>query len=429
MYIKRILALILALVVGQFNCCLAAEVEIVKSYYLLKYEYQDFVVPLSHAGATDKEITAFFGDVEEYLERVPDINRENFESNFKGALLDVAMYREHRNLSAVIFQCYGDDIDQYLETGIIPKKFESVYQALLEALFGNGFEDKSELAIKYEEYKLILDNSLSDYTSSTANEFEEAMNQALTILKKKGAGASEISQAKELIENAYSNLEEKPKENNSGGGNSGGGSGGAPGVMPQIPTTPGTENTQDKNALFKDLNESHWSYPAVKSLTENNVINGFSDNTFKPEKLVTREEFAKMICMAFKLQNTDKVTVYKDAEENAWYNEYLQCITNNEIMNGIGGELFGIGKTFTRQDLAVVSYRIIDKGIVTKIYDADTQYIPFDDLKHASDYAKQAISEMQKLGVINGIGNNLFAPFSGVTRAQAAQIIYSLLSE
>lgn len=423
MRIKQILALILALAVGQL-CCLAAEVEIVKSYYLLKYEYQDFINPLTNAGAKDSDIILFFQDVEKYLSKEAEINRENFEPKFKDALLDVAMYREHRRLSPIIFQCYGDDIEEYQNTGVIPKKFENVYAALLDALFGNGFEDKTELAVRYEEYKPLYDSGLSEYTQSTAQSFKDAMEKALSVLSKKNPDASEISDAKTLIEDAYSSLRKKPKEESSGGF---GGGGGAPSVKEEATVVPPEEVTKEDTAFFTDLNENHWSYNAVKALTERKVINGFEDNTFRPEKLVTREEFAKMICTAFDLKEGTGKTVYTDALENAWYNTYLQCITDSGIMQGIGNGKFGIGNTFTRQDLAVVAYRLIDKGIVTKIYDANAEYTPFDDINSASEYAVEAISTMHKMGVINGVGNNLYSPFSGVTRAQAAQIIYSLL--
>ena len=223
MYIKRILALILALVVQQYTYCCAADVEIVRSYYLLKYEYQDFVTPLLYAGATEKEIVEFFKDVEAYLANIEDINRENFEGHFKRALLGVSGEREHVNLSATIFQCYGDDIEEYTETNVIPEKFQSVYEALLEVLFGNGFDNKAELAVNYENCKKIYDTGLSEYTDTTVAALKSALDEALEVLKNTDASAEEIASAQENLNTAYNGLKKKPTGGN-GNSNTGNGS-------------------------------------------------------------------------------------------------------------------------------------------------------------------------------------------------------------
>ena len=45
-----------------------------------------------------------------------------------------------------------------------------------------------------------------------------------------------------------------------------------------------------------------------------------------------------------------------------------------------------------------------------------------------SNWAKESIFVMQKSGIINGVSLNEFAPGDNATRAQAAKIIYELLS-
>ena len=128
------------------------------------------------------------------------------------------------------------------------------------------------------------------------------------------------------------------------------------------------------------------------------------------------------------MKNSSKVTEYKDAVSGAWYNEYIQTITNNNVMNGIGNSQFGIGKTLSRQDLAVIVYRMINNGITNRKYEEDTKSEQFVDMNEAAGYAIEAITSIQRLGIINGVGEGKFAPRKGVTRAEAAKIIYNLLS-
>lgn len=46
---------------------------------------------------------------------------------------------------------------------------------------------------------------------------------------------------------------------------------------------------------FDDLPKSHWAYETIMQLSDENVIDGFDNNTFEPEEKVTREQFIKLL--------------------------------------------------------------------------------------------------------------------------------------
>ncbi len=438
--LKKILALILAITVQQFVYCCAADVAITKSYYILKYEYEDFLYPLSAAGASEQELLNFFADVETELKKVPDISKENFEKEMKNAVITVSTFRAHRNVASIIYSCYGNEIDEYLDTNIIPDKLTGVYDALVRTIFGENAADKSELVMAYEKYKKISSSELSKYTDETVNAFNESLKNALIVLKEKDANSDSVAKAKTDIDDAYNALKLKPTD--SGGSSGGGGGGGGndnktPDTSDKndqkpVENTDKTDNTNKDNdtgkkTVFSDLPESHWSYKAVSELVDKKVINGFDDSTFRPDTLVTREEFAKMICAAFNLKRVGKNTVYSDADSNEWYYEYIQIITENNVMQGKGDGTFGIGETLSRQDLAVMAKRLVDNNYLNKSYSETDNYTPFSDMNEADDYAKASIEYIKKRGIINGVGDNKYAPKNGVTRAEAAQLIYSLI--
>lgn len=91
-------------------------------------------------------------------------------------------------------------------------------------------------------------------------------------------------------------------------------------------------------------------------------------------------------------------------------------------MNGIDDNLFGVGMPITRQDMCTIIYRAIktDNIKVTELY-SDIQ---FEDT--ASDYAQEAIRQLFRYGMVNGVGNNRFDPTGEVTRAMAAKVLYQL---
>jgi hypothetical protein len=64
--------------------------------------------------------------------------------------------------------------------------------------------------------------------------------------------------------------------------------------------------------------------------------------------------------------------------------------------------------------------KLLDDKSIVEEYD-------FNDLNEASNFSKNAILYAKHLGIINGIGNNLFAPKSCSKREEAAKMIYILL--
>ena len=63
-----------------------------------------------------------------------------------------------------------------------------------------------------------------------------------------------------------------------------------------------------------------------------------------------------------------------------------------------------------------------DKGIA----DIDTSK-HFNDEDSISLYARDAVNVLAELGIINGVGDNTFAPKQDSNRAMAAQMIYNCL--
>src|SRR5690606_21434061 len=46
---------------------------------------------------------------------------------------------------------------------------------------------------------------------------------------------------------------------------------------------------------FKDVSENYWAYPAIKELTDEQIILGYTDGSFKPHAAVTRAQSAMFI--------------------------------------------------------------------------------------------------------------------------------------
>ncbi len=86
----------------------------------------------------------------------------------------------------------------------------------------------------------------------------------------------------------------------------------------------------DKKLNFNDVKDEQFK-SQLETLVSYGVINGYGDNTFKPNNFLTRAEFVKMLSKIFGRAKTWKGTVsFKDVPKSFWAYDY--------IMNAVNGE-------------------------------------------------------------------------------------------
>lgn len=159
---------------------------------------------------------------------------------------------------------------------------------------------------------------------------------------------------------------------------------------------------------FTDVKEGTWYYNDVMKAKKNNIINGYEDNTFKPNNKVKKIEAVKIA-----LESRGSFEIYGIKEKN-WYDKYL--IRGN----GLGIELKeeDINDFATRQDVAEyivrANYNQLDDNldsIKDEVYDTDNKYI----------------LQLFKKGVIKGSekidGKTKTNPNNSVTRAEIAAMV------
>ncbi len=176
---------------------------------------------------------------------------------------------------------------------------------------------------------------------------------------------------------------------------------------------------------FTDVGKEHAAYEAVMDLVERGVINGKTKTKFFPEDSLKREELAKIVVKAFKLE-TKKGPVFTDVPSGVWYEEYARGVASSGLMTGISETKFGSGLNLTRQDLAVIIKRFLDNGSWTAVTDAS---LTFGDEGEISDYAKDAVKILCASNVMSTREGNLFKPKAFATRAETAIAIYKALSK
>lgn len=177
---------------------------------------------------------------------------------------------------------------------------------------------------------------------------------------------------------------------------------------------------------FSDLGDAAWAREAVTNLFNKGVINGKTASSFAPNDDITRAEFAKIVVKAFGLEDTSaNVSEFSDVKAGDWYYTAVASAYNKGIIKGYANGTFGVNDKITRQDMAVIIYRATQ--VANKTIAPVKDGIAFDDSADIASYASEAVSALQKGGVINGMTATTFAPKATATRAQAAQMIYGIV--
>ncbi len=186
---------------------------------------------------------------------------------------------------------------------------------------------------------------------------------------------------------------------------------------PIIPVTPVVPEVKD---VFSDIAGFDWAKEAIENLAAKNIIAGTGDGSFNPEGQLTREQAAKIVCLALGFEIPAQAEgAFADEIAGAWYQPYLAAARANGIANGQGENLFGIGDSISRQDFAAMLYRAL--GV------SETAELTFADAQDISDYAKDAVAYLAGKKVINGYTDGTFKPAASITRAEAAKLVYELI--
>ena len=177
--------------------------------------------------------------------------------------------------------------------------------------------------------------------------------------------------------------------------------------------------------IFNDITDAHWAKQAINSLANKNIVSGYGDGSFRPNSFVTREEFVKMLVLTLNISLSASAESFDDVDSSHWCYPYVCAAISAGIVNGIDDTTFGKGRVITREEMATMTYRAIN-AVGLSISSADKE--AFADAASISSWAAEACTAMHRAGIIDGMGNNRFVPKENVTRAQAAKILYEVMT-
>jgi hypothetical protein len=171
---------------------------------------------------------------------------------------------------------------------------------------------------------------------------------------------------------------------------------------------------------FTDI-AGHWAYEAIKFAVENGLFNGTSDTTFSPNVAMDRGMFVTVLG---RLEGIDAAAytsvAFTDTAAGSYYTPYAAWASANGIVEGVGDGLFAPAQQITRQEMAAMLGRYVNFKSIR--LSSETQVSFADDAAIAS-WAKDGVYALAFAGILNGVGDDLYAPTKTATRAEVATML------
>ena len=116
--------------------------------------------------------------------------------------------------------------------------------------------------------------------------------------------------------------------------------------------------TPDASASFSDVASGDWYYDAVQFVYENGLMNGTSKTTFSPQRTTTR---GMIVTILHRMEGEPSAAaaVFSDLAETSYCGAAVAWASQNGIVTGYDDGTFRPNALITRQQLAAILYRYV----------------------------------------------------------------------
>jgi len=173
---------------------------------------------------------------------------------------------------------------------------------------------------------------------------------------------------------------------------------------------------------FPDI-KGHWAEDHIRDFTAKKIIKGYPDGTFKPERNISRAEFASLMFRLLKLKNStdNKDRIIMNEFESSWAKDSLEALVDNgiidlsEYQNG-----YDVNGAITRLEIAKMIIRSLEKDLVAKNLKSSTG---FKDDNIIKDGDKGYVLLAKRYEIIAGYEDGTFRPDNPATRAETVKML------
>ncbi len=172
---------------------------------------------------------------------------------------------------------------------------------------------------------------------------------------------------------------------------------------------------------FTDVAEDSEYYDDISFVYGKGLMIGTSGDTFSPDTTLTRGMVTTVLWRMGGSPVVNFLMDFTDVSETAYYGEAVRWAQAEKIVYGVGGKRFAPDGNITREQLATIIYRYVQRngGGFTGMW-----YFPLNyaDAAEISDYADEAMHWCVMNGILGADGDNNLRPTDFATRAETARL-------
>lgn len=176
-------------------------------------------------------------------------------------------------------------------------------------------------------------------------------------------------------------------------------------------------------SVSDDLN-GHWAEAAMRKCVQDGLLRGYDDGTYRPERPVTRAEFASLVNRAFQLTDTADIS-FKDLPQSNWAHREIAAAVKAGYVKGYEDGSFRPNKNVTREEAASMVAALLELDVEASVQSDATN--KFADAALIADWSRAAIAALVDAQLMAGMQDGRFAPQAVLTRAQAVTLLEKAL--
>lgn len=172
---------------------------------------------------------------------------------------------------------------------------------------------------------------------------------------------------------------------------------------------------------FKDADSiKDYAKDAVAWAAKEGVVKGDDQGNFNPTANITRQDFVTMLWRLKGETASEKELTFGDkADIKDYAQTAVAWAVENGYITGRDNGNFDPAAKITRAEIVAILNRVADNAKAEKA-------ASFTDI--GSHWAKDAIAWAAEAGIVNGVGNDLFAPNDNATRQDTVVMLYKFVN-
>lgn len=194
---------------------------------------------------------------------------------------------------------------------------------------------------------------------------------------------------------------------------------------------------QAKANVFTDVKEGYTYYTALRFLKERNIIQGYQDGSFQPDKDINRAEALVLLLRTFSKEPNDsnresanaasseqeKTFHFSDVKEGDWFYDTVKKAFENGIIQGDKDLLFHPNRAINRAEALKIALLQENLPLPTQIQEQPYTDVPVD--VWFAPYAE--VSKIRQIILKTRTNGGKLMPDVTMSRAEFAELIYRML--